>query len=84
MLLVHDETAVEENVSLVQLGYYNIVGNEVVSENGVYLGKVRLHMDEACSFWATNITVFVGSANPESHEFSLNHVVIDLWSEEAH
>ncbi|GAQ79550.1 hypothetical protein KFL_000320480 [Klebsormidium nitens] len=41
VLLVHDETAVEENVSLEQLGYCNIVGSEVVSENGVYLGKIR-------------------------------------------
>jgi hypothetical protein len=40
VLLVHDEAAIEENFSL--FGYYNIVGSEIVTENGVYLGKVSL------------------------------------------
>lgn len=39
-MLVHDEAAIEENFSL--FGYYNIVGSEIVTENGVYLGKVSL------------------------------------------
>jgi hypothetical protein len=40
VLLVHDEAAIEESFSL--FGYYNVIGSEIVTENGVYLGKVSL------------------------------------------